>query len=108
MKSILIFGFVVALALVGCLATSENVVVKQPAVKASLTQTAKYTLDRLTPKPPISFVYDAAPTSGNVVHIKTQPDKSGKSNRYQSIIGFGGAFTEAAALNFAGVNPLLK
>ena len=57
--------------------------------KFYLIQTAKDTGDRLTPKPPLTPQKDAADNARRVV---IDPGRS-----FQTILGFGGAFTEAAA-----------
>jgi len=54
-------------------------------------QTAKGTADRLSPKPPLSF--GPADPAAAAVLVDDGP-------RFQTIEGFGGAFTEAAAVTF--------
>ena len=68
--------------------------------QVNLVQTAENTLDRLTPKTPLAFTTNSTQQS-NVVTIN-------HSKTFQEIIGFGGAFTEAAALNFHLLNPTLQ
>jgi glucosylceramidase len=59
--------------------------------KVKIIQTARDTADRLTEKG--VFPLDKESTSGTVLTIN-------KEDSYQSIVGFGGAFTEAAAYTF--------
>lgn len=59
----------------------------------SLVQTAQGTSDRLTQQPPLAWQPDTF-ASPSTVTID-------RATRLQSIIGFGGAFTEAASYNFA-------
>jgi len=74
-------------------------------VEVKLVQTAQKTLDRLTPKPSLTF----KPISGNI-NDKNQffIEALDPTARFQTILGFGGAFTEAASLNFAALNPTLQ
>ncbi len=61
-----------------------------------IIQTAKNTDDRLTEK----GVYNLEKNKSTGVVLSIDPDKS-----YQKIVGFGGAFTEAAAYTFYRMNP---
>lgn len=67
---------------------------------ASLVQTARDTGDRLTVKRDVSFVPDFS-TSGPTVDVSSVETD-------QVIVGFGGAFTEASALVFAGMDSDLQ
>ncbi len=62
-------------------------------------QTAKDTSDRLTEKAPLAF--QSAALDLAVVTVDTQ-------RRFQTIEGFGGAFTEAAADTFFKLSPALR
>ena len=63
-----------------------------PDPRITLTRTARDTGDWLTPQPPLTFA--PAPYSDRP-SILIDPKK-----RFQTLLGFGGAFTEAAAVTF--------
>ncbi|KAJ5075060.1 glucosylceramidase [Anaeramoeba ignava] len=64
-----------------------------------VTQTAKNTDDRLTPKPDIYF-QDKKINENEIIIDQNQI--------YQTIYGFGGAFTEACAVNWIKLNSTLR
>ncbi|KAJ3433808.1 glucosylceramidase [Anaeramoeba flamelloides] len=64
-----------------------------------VTQSAQYTGDRLTQKDEINFSNKAE----NNLKIQIDPTKT-----YQNITGFGGAFTEACAVNFLKLSSDLQ
>ena len=61
-------------------------------MEMKIIQTAKNTGERFTEKEAMQAAVNAA------VELKLQPEK-----KYQSFIGFGGAFTEAAAYTLAKI-----
>jgi len=65
----------------------------------SLIQTAKDTNDRLTEKPTVSF--GPKPTNNVTVMVA-------RGQTMQSVLGFGGALTDAAAVTFAALNAQLQ
>ncbi len=65
--------------------------------KIKVVQTAKETGDKLTPKPDLQF--QVGP-SGKTTVIEINNQK-----KYQEILGFGGAFTEATAFTIAKMSP---
>jgi glucosylceramidase len=65
--------------------------------KIKVIQTAKDTKDRLTPKPDLLFQVNQPERT---IAIEINPLK-----KYQEIIGFGGAFTEATAFTVANLSP---
>ena len=84
-----------ALAAVLCFAAALPRGTAAPASQISLVQTAQGTGDLLTPQPPLSWQPDAFAAPSTVTIDRT--------TRLQSIIGFGGAFTEAAAITLQGL-----
>lgn len=67
-----------------------------PSSPVAVVQTAFGTSDRLTPKSPLSWSADFPASNSMTVNA---------SEKFQQIFGFGGAFTEAAAVNFASLSP---
>ncbi|WP_409252894.1 glycoside hydrolase family 30 protein [Bacillus sp. SCS-153A] len=65
--------------------------------QARVILTAKDTGDRFTEKEPVSFSSDFSPRA---THIEVD-----SRERYQEILGFGGAFTEAAAYSLSLISP---
>ncbi len=66
---------------------------------ATIVQTARDTGDRLA----VKGVFPAAPKCAGQTALTLK-----KEERYQRIIGFGGAFTEAAAYTFSRLKPALQ
>jgi len=64
-------------------------------------QSAKDTGDRLTQKSDISFQSDDRINGPLIIEIDTK-------TTYQKILGFGGAFTEAAAFTYSQLNPVIQ
>ena len=79
-----------------CLLLLLSVVLSVPV---RLYQTAEGTRDRLSEKSGLHFHNSSR--HNNWVRVDA-------AHEYQSILGFGGAFTEAAAINFAALNPTLQ
>lgn len=67
------------------------------AKQVKVILTAKETGDRFSEKEPVSFSSDQAPSA---THIELDPER-----KYQEMIGFGGAFTEAAAYSLSLISP---
>jgi glucosylceramidase len=66
----------------------------------SVVQSVSGTSDRLTPKAPISFT---STRPSNPVTLQVNHNE-----RYQQVLGFGGALTEAAAYVYSQLNPTLQ
>ena len=94
-QRLLVLGLVLTLSP----ALVSSVLSQSSSSNATLIQTAQYTGDRLTNKGSIAFGSDFP--SPNSIDINA-------SKVMQSIIGFGGAFTEAASLNFLGLGAKLQ
>ena len=60
--------------------------------------TARDTADRLSPQPPLRLTPVQTPPAGTTLQVDA-------SKTYQGIVGFGGAFTEAAAYALSQVSP---
>ena len=67
----------------------------------AIIQTAKSTSDRLTPQPSISFQSDSQKSENHVMIVNT-------GKKFQSILGFGGALTEASAYVFQNMNSAIQ
>lgn len=67
------------------------------AANLEIIRTARDTGDRLTPQPAVPFEQDGG-SDLQSIFVDT-------AKRYQTIVGFGGAFTEAAAYTFSLMNP---
>jgi hypothetical protein len=65
-------------------------------------RTSQYTTDRLAELPKVSFESLSCNENPNPRAIKINTDTA---ERYQTILGFGGAFTEAAAINYFKLEP---
>jgi hypothetical protein len=87
-----------SLALVALVLAAASLAASPPT-SATLIQTSLPTGDRLSNKGSVAFGPDFQST--NSIDINS-------SIMYQKMLGFGGAFTEAASLNFLGLQPSLQ
>ena len=71
----------------------------QPAPLLSIVSSIQATKDRLTPQNPVAF--SQTQPGGDTLTLYP-------SVRYQEILGFGGAFTEAAASTWLKLTPALQ